>query len=165
MKKLSLALVLTAMLASSAPVLAQRSDAVPPPRPSAPTTTTVVLKAPPLTPAGSNAPVSRECTPCDKGGRSSGYYNAAGYPQYPGPNAPLPAQGSYYANPYDYYDNYNPNNPYGYYQNGGYYNPGYYSSGYSSGSPGYSTNPSNSRPSNGSNSFPSFQGYETRRRR
>lgn len=174
MKKISFGVVLVA-LSCTLPVWAQGGGgarAVLPPVRRAPTTT--ILKAPPVVQTGlnGNAAPSRECTPCDKGPGSptSGYYNPYGFPQYPGPNAPLPPQGTYYANPYDYYDNYNPNNPYGYYQNGGFYNPGYYnsgyySSGYSSGSPAYSPGASGPSTSSGSSSFPAFQGYNTGGRR
>lgn len=121
---------------------------------------------------------SQVCTPCDSGnsgnsgnrGYNGVYTNAYGYPQYPGPNVPLPAPGSYYANPYDYYDNYNPNNPYGYYQNNsGYYNSGYYNSSYYNSSyyksgyynQGYYNPNGGYAPNTGSN-YPGFQGYDSK---
>lgn len=84
-------------------------------------------------------------------------YGPAEFPQDPGPNAPLPAQGSYYANPYDYYNGYNPYNPYGYYSSGGYYNNGYHTGGLNNGS--YNSSPVNS----GASGFPPFRGYESGR--
>ena len=54
---------------------------------------------------------------------NNNYYNQQGYypPVYPGPDAPLPPQGTYYV-PSPYYNG-------GYYNNG-YYNNGYYNNGY-----------------------------------
>ena len=177
MRKSSLRFVLAAfLLVGGGPALAQGAGAVSAPVKSAPTTT--IIKAPPMQTGISGSTSSNSpqvCTPCDNGnngnsgktGYNGVYTNAYGYPQYPGPNVPLPAPGSYYANPYDYYDNYNPNNPYGYSQNSGYYNNGYYNSGYynqSAPSGGYAPNggyaPSGGYAPNGSN-FPGFQGYNT----
>ena len=169
MRKSTLRFVLaTLFLAAAGPALAQvAAPGVPVPVRRAPTTT--ILKAPPMQ-TGVSGPTtstsSQVCTPCDAGnsgdrGNSGVYTNAYGYPRYPGPNVPLPAPGTYYANPYDYYDSYNPNNPYGYYQNNsgyynnGYYNPGYYNQGYYTPNGGYAPNGGNST------SYPGFQGYNT----
>jgi hypothetical protein len=110
-------------------------------------------------------PVNVTATPdCDNGGhrnhRSSApvYSNAHGFPEYPGPDVPLPAPGSYYANPHDYYDSYNPYNPYGYYQNGGFYNPGYYNSEFNGGYYNGGYQPTQNPWGSG---FPPFQGYST----
>lgn len=87
--------------------------------------------------------------------------NGAGYPIYPGPNVPLPAQGSYYANPYGYYNN--PYDPYNYsnqgYNNGGYANPGYANPGYYN--PGNYNGSSNYQPSSNpyGPTYPAFRGY------
>lgn len=72
--------------------------------------------------------------------------NGAGYPVYPGPNVPLPAQGTYYANPYGYYNN--PYDPYNYNSSGG-FNQGYSNGGsyYQQGSNPYGP------------TYPAFRGY------
>lgn len=84
------------------------------------------------------------------------------FPQYPGPNAPLPdPYSSQYGN---YYDPYNPYNPYGYYNSQGMYNnsaspiingpgygPNYYNSGLNTGTYG--------------DSYPGVESYNTSRRR
>lgn len=81
----------------------------------------------------------------------NGYYNSYGYPQYPGPNAPLPTPGTYYANPYDPYNPYDPRNPYSPHNP---YNPYGYGSGY------YAPYPANLQ-----DGYPTVPGYDTGRRR
>ncbi len=74
--------------------------------------------------------------------------NRAGYPVYPGPNVPLPAQGTYYANPYGYYNN--PYDPYIYDNQG--YSPGSNNPGYYNGGSYYQPNPYGP-------TYPAFRGY------
>ena len=101
---------------------------------------------PPSTDQGGSGPAY---SPPGQHAPPSGYRGPYGIPQYPGPHEPLPTQGTYYANPYDPYNPYNPYNPYGYYNSGG-----------ANGSPYLGTNPYGT-----SSGYPSFQGYDTRRRR
>jgi hypothetical protein len=113
------------------------------------------------------------CDSGDSSGYRSGYsssYGPGGFPVYPGPDAPLPPQGTYYANPYGYYNNNNPYNPYGYSQNTGYYDTGYYSGGYYNNGLNnngyYNSGPGFVAPNSGVNGgFAPYQGYDTGARR
>lgn len=110
----------------------------------------------PVTPPSSARPRD-----CDSGDSGYSNYGPGGFPVYPGPNAPLPPQGTYYANPYGYYNYNNPYNPYGYSNNTAPYDTGYYTNGlYSNGAGGYWNGATVAPPSNGP-TFPSFQNYNS----
>jgi hypothetical protein len=145
-----------------------RTGTAPPPTPR----TNVLIPSRPAPPAATPSAPPSASQPGSDAGHGSGHrspYSPYGYPQYPGPDAPLPTPGSYYANPYGYYDRNNPYNPYGYYQNNnGYYNPGYYNPGYyNSGPGGYYSNGYNGSPTgvpSYGDSYPPFQDYDRGRR-
>lgn len=140
-------------------------------RPSNPVVTAPAWtpKAPTTPSATTNDGKKSETT--KPGGDAATSYTPPGYtsdpsrrfPQYPGPNAPLPdPYSSQYGN---YYDPYNPYNPYGYYNSQGMYDnsaspllngPGYGPNHYNSG-----LNTSGSM----SGGYPSVESYNTSRRR
>lgn len=127
MRKTIVPLALCALiLAASGPVLAQApysTRSVPGKnwRPPAPPPVTPVPPASPVSPAqpsAPSAPARPEVSTPPTGASVRGTYNPYGYPQYPGPDAPLPQPGPeynpYYNNPYYNGGSYRSSSPPGY---------------------------------------------------
>ncbi len=165
---LTLSLIVTGLLAS--PSLAQNRGSRPVFEAGIVHPRNPVVTAPARTPQPPTTPT----TPPNGGGDKSGSANtttnsgprnsdpAGRFPQYPGPNAPLPdPYSSQYGN---YYDPYNPYNPYGYYNSQGMYDN---SSSPLINGPGYGPNYYNSGLNTGTynNGYPSVESYNTSRRR